>query len=405
MADLAVVEITKRKPNARPKRRGARGMGSVWQPTYRVTLPDGTKEKRKSNYYWIAYHDSSGNRVSENSNCTTKEGAREVLKDRLAKISTGTFTDFQRYKDVTLKQIANDLRAQYLTKGRRSTDKLELSLTRLEKYFGADCPIASITADRIESYRAARMTDETKPSSSTVTRELAALKAALRLGYKNDKVKKVPNIEMPDERDHVEEGEFSPEQIAALLKELPAHMVPLIRFLYRTGMRVREPLGLKWTEVRLDLCTLRLPGRRTKNKEAKPLTLDGELLEIIKGQRGDPKQAPRSEWVFPNARGERLTYDQAYGPFQAACKRAGIKDGFTTWDGKPRTPSFHDLRRTFAREADRCGVPHTDIKRIGGWKTQAMLERYLGANEDRMRRAFALMDAGFGKHRISKNAE
>ena len=50
--------------------------------------------------------------------------------------------------------------------------------------------------------------------------------------------------------------------------------------------------------------------------------------------------------------------------------------------------------------ADRCGVPHTDIKRIGGWKTQAMLERYLGANEGRMRRAFALMDAGFGKRSV-----
>jgi integrase len=397
MADLAVLEIPKRKANARPKRRSPRGLGSLWQPTYKVTLPDGSKEKRKSNYYWIAYHDGSGKRVSENSNCTTKEGARDILKDRLAKISTGTFTDFQRYKDVTLKQIADDLRTQYVTKGRRSTKKLELSLTRLEEFFGTDCPVSSMTIDRIESYRAARMADEAKPSAPTVTRELAALKAALRLGYKHDKVNRVPHIEMPDEREHIEEGEFSPEQIAALLKELPAHMVPLIRFLYRTGMRVREALGLKWTEVRLDVCALRLSGRRTKNKEAKPLTLDGELLEIIKGQRGDLKKPLQSEWVFPNARGEQLTYDQAYGPFQAACKRAEIKDGFTTWDGKARTPSFHDLRRTFAREADRCGVPHADIRRIGGWKTQAMLERYLGANEDRMRRAFALMDASFGK--------
>jgi len=35
--------------------------------------------------------------------------------------------------------------------------------------------------------------------------------------------------------------------------------------------------------------------------------------------------------------------------------------------------------------------------RIGGWKTYAMLLRYLGANEDRMRSPFAKMDAGYGK--------
>ncbi len=61
-------------------------------------------------------------------------------------------------------------------------------------------------------------------------RELGALKAALRLGYKTDKVKKVPHTEMPDEGDRIEEGEFSPVQIAGLLKELPPHLVPLIRF-------------------------------------------------------------------------------------------------------------------------------------------------------------------------------
>jgi hypothetical protein len=35
--------------------------------------------------------------------------------------------------------------------------------------------------------------------------------------------------------------------------------------------------------------------------------------------------------------------------------------------------------------------------RIAGWKAYAMLLRYLGTNEDRMRGAFAKMDAGHGK--------
>jgi hypothetical protein len=65
-----------------------------------------------------------------------------------------------------------------------------------------------INSDRIEAYRQERRRDESKPSGPTIARELAALKAALRLAHKNDRVKKVPHIEMPDERDRIEEGEF-----------------------------------------------------------------------------------------------------------------------------------------------------------------------------------------------------
>ena len=126
------------------------------------------------------------------------------------------------------------------------------------------------------------------------------------------------------------------------------------------------------------------------------------MLEIIKAQRKlCDEEFPASEYVFPNARGERMTYDQALRPFRVRCKRAGIKDGFTTWDGKPRQPGFHDFRRTFAREADRCGVPHSEIMRIAGWKTHAMLLRYLGASDDRMRNAFAQMDQNFGKRSVA----
>lgn len=385
-----VVEIPQKK--ARSKRRSRRGMGTVWQPKYK--LANGTP--RTSEYFWISYHDQAGIRHSENTGKITKSEAVEELAKRLNQVRTGEIDDHVKYRDVTLKQINDGLRAQYKIKGRRTTAKLERSLGRLESHFGAACPVISITAEKIEGYRNARLMDGSRPSSPTVSRELAALKAALRLGYKTDKVKKVPHIEIPDERDRAQEGEFSPAQMTTLLGQLPPHMVSLVRFLYRTGMRIEEPLGLKWTEVRLDLRTLRLPGRRTKNKEAKPLTLDGPVLDIIKAQRKLLDQKfPTCEWVFPNARGERLTYDQAHGPFKLACMRGKITEGFTAWDGKPRTPGFHDLRRTFAREADRCGVPHSEIMRIGGWKTYAMLLRYLGANEDRMRRAFKLMNKGF----------
>ena len=116
--------------------------------------------------------------------------------------------------------------------------------------------------------------------------------------------------------------------------------------------------------------------------------LPGTPLDVLKEQQ---KKHKGCDWVFPNARGERLTYDQAHGPFLAACKRAKVS--FATPDGT-RQPGWHDLRRTFARWARRKGVADETIMEIAGWKTHAMLLRYLGAAKaDEQRAAFAKLDA------------
>jgi len=75
--------------------------------------------------------------------------------------------------------------------------------------------------------------------------------------------------------------------------------------------------------------------------------------------------------IHPVALG--LRYDAILEDFQQACKRAKIADGFTGPDGSARTPGLHDLRRTFARVANRAGVPHRTIMEIAGWKSEAML--------------------------------
>lgn len=393
MSNLAVVELPKPKDKTRPKRRNPRGMGSVWQPTYML----GNGEKRKSNYYWIRYTDEAGQRHNENSNCTTKDGAREILKDRLNRISKGEFHDFQRYRSVTLKEIGDGLRAQYVTKGRRSVPKLKRSLLLLETHFGPDCPVSNLTAERIEGYRAARRADESKPTDPSINRELAALKAALRLGYKNDLVKKVPHIEIPDESGRAREGEFTPDQFKKLKAEFPARLQRLAQFIYLTGMRVSEPLGLRWSEVDLNRWELRISGRRTKNGEQKVLYLSGAAMDVIRAQH----EARNGEFVF-HKDGVQIDYWNALDHFQKACRK--LKIVFTEHDGSPRQPGWHDLRRTFARNARRAGIADNQIMEVAGWKSHQMLLRYLGSvKESEQRRAFDAMDKFLGKAMIRQS--
>jgi len=406
VARVVVLENPAKKDKS-PKKRGRRGGGCVWQPKYK--LADGTV--RKAEFFWIRYTDDQGKRHNESTNFRHKKEAQEMLFDRLTKISRGEFEDFQKYRKVTLKQVCDLLRADYARQERRSTKKAERSLKRLETYFGEHCPAASITSEKIDQYLSARRKEKPVPSEPTLSRELAALKTAFNLALSKDMLRRVPSIVIPDERHRADEGEFSPEQFTALITQLEAknrskYLPSVVRFLYRTGMRAQEPMGMKWAEVRLDLRMLRLPARRTKGKEPKSITLDGDLLKLIEQQRKlHDKKFPSCEYVFPDAAGNQIGYDRALDQFQAACKRAGITEGFTTWDGQLRRPGFHDLRRTFAREADRCGVPHDEIMNIAGWKTHAMLLRYLGAPEDRMRSAFSKMDMSYGKARQTQAAD
>lgn len=372
---LEMPQPVKPERKKRAVRRGARGMGSVWLPTY--TLADGTK--RKARFYWIRYRDKEGTPHSECSNCETKEGARDLLKNRLGKISNGEFSDFLRFQDVTLSQVLGLLKAKYVTKGQRSLDKLERTIGLLEEHFGKDFPVAALTVDKIEAYRAARKLEKSKPTEFTIARELAALKAALRRGYRDDLVRKVPHIEMPDESERWKDGEFSEEQYTNLQAALPAHIKALTQFLYYTGMRIQEPIGLRWQEVDVERGELRISGRRTKNKQQKVLYLGGPALEVIRSQH----ESRNGEFVF-HLDGQPLNYTMTLRAFQAVCADLGI--GFKDVDGNARRAGFHDFRRTFARMADRKGIPFRTIKEIAGWKSDAMLLRYLGKSNQRDQR-------------------
>jgi integrase len=357
------------------KRRGPRGMGTVYQPAYK--LKDGNT--RKSRFYWIRYTDERGKRHIENSGYTTKDGARNLLTERLGKIHKGEFAEYAKYKDITLKQVTEGLRSFYKEHGRRSVKKVERNLNRIDEFFGEGFRVDTLTADRITAYKTARLKEVNGP---TVEHEMRSLKTALRLAIREGKIRRMPVIQISADANRKNEGEFTREQIDALLTELPVYLKPLVRFLWCTGMRVMEPVGLTWAEVNLDHGELRISGRRTKNGQQKVLYLSGEPLEILRQQ---PKTSDR---VFTK-NGELLRYDPILADFQDACERAKIRKGFTRPDGKPRTPGFHDLRRTFARVANRAGIPHRTIMEISGWKSEAMLLRYLGdAKPSEQRAAF-----------------
>src|ERR1700687_2326352 len=240
------------------KRRGPRGMGTVYQQTYRVK--DGST--RKSKYYTIRYTDERGKRHIEGSGYTTKDGARQLLTERLAKIHKGEFAEYEQFKDCTLKQVTDGLRAHYKALGRRSVKKLERNLDHVDKFFGDTFRADTLTAERLAEYRTHRRNEGTR--EPTLAHEMRSLKTALRLAIRDGKIRRMPRIQIAIDQNRKDEGEFTREQFAALLTELPDYLRPRVRFLGFTGMRVMEPVGLTWDSVNLTHGELRVSGRRTK---------------------------------------------------------------------------------------------------------------------------------------------
>src|SRR5438128_1300052 len=82
--------------------------------------------------------------------------------------------------------------------------------------------------------------------------------------------------------------------------------------------------------------------------------------------------------------------------WRAAVEQLGIE--FRQYDlrtGQYRAirPRFHDLRHTGAQYLYRAGVDKTTIKDLGGWKTDAMFERYRMEDELVKQQAVAKLEA------------
>ena len=130
----------------------------------------------------------------------------------------------------------------------------------------------------------------------------------------------------------------------------------------------------------------------TKNKEARVIYMEGELLEVINYQRALRDQKfPKCPWVFFGQTGERIK--DLRKSWESACIKAGLCEPLTDEQGDTlkdqngesilvATKLFHDFRRTGLRNMVRAGVPERVAMMISGHKTRRVFERYNIVNEN-----------------------
>ena len=321
--------------------------------------------------YWIDYL-VDGQRRRERIG-PNKEAADQRLREVLTARTEGRYIQ----KSPDARTLFKDLAAWYLelpeVKAKRSYDRDQQSLNRLLPFFG-DRLLKDIAPALVEAYRQRRLGEPsgrapygpTKPAS--VNRELAVFKTIFSKAVKNGKAEHSPAqgvklLKENNERNRI----LSPEEYIRLLAHCPAHLKPIVKLAYHTGMRQGEILNLTWGQVDVKEGFIKLEAWDTKTNAPRLVPLTREMVEMFKAM---PRGLPAVK-VFTYAGRQIGAIKTAFKP---ACKRAGIED-FT----------FHDLRHTAINNWRLQGHDYFRIMAATGHKTMTVFKRYNTVSKEELK--------------------
>jgi integrase len=251
---------------------------------------------------------------------------------------------------------------------KRSVATDQRYLDWFKKYFGAETPLAQITAARISAWKAERLA-ATCPqtgrhySPAAINRPLAALSTLLQLAHEEWEVLPVvPKIKLEKEA----QGRLrwlEPDEEMRLLEACRAsrspHLASIVTVALETGLRSSELLGLTWDCVDLSRGVIRL--EITKSGRRREIPMRQVVYQILAAM---PKPRQGRVWNVRNIR----------TAFVSAIEKANLVNFH-----------FHDLRHSFASWFMMRGGSLQALKEILGHTDLKMTLRYAHLAPDHLR--------------------
>jgi integrase len=185
---------------------------------------------------------------------------------------------------------------------------------------------------------------------------------------KNGKAEKNPACGVSLLRENnVRDRILSPDEYTLLLAHCPAHIKPVVKVAYYTGMRQGEILNLTWGQVDVKEGFIKLDPEDCKSNKGRLVSLTRELVEMFKAM---PRGLPGVRVFTYRGRG----LEAIKTAFNAAVKRAAIED-FT----------YHDLRHTAINNWRLQGHDYFRIMAVSGHKTMSVFKRYNTVTKDELK--------------------
>lgn len=371
----------------------------------------------------IRYYDADGIRHQET--YKKREEAEAQLAIRLGELAAGMPVS-SKPNTVLFGELADDVVTDYEVNEFRSTADIETRFRlHIIPVFGRR-KAAQITTAQLKTYIRQRQAEGA--AAGTINRELEAINHTFKLAIAGRKLLHAPHVPKLRE-DNVRTGFFTIEEVDRLCQALVEQPVlaSMVRFAFLTGWRLEEIRRLEWRQVDFARNEIRLDVGMTKNREGRVFPMTEELRRLLERQRHllerqrsllktnlDTKRAvaPKGVNVLTGAVTTMTQRVFPLGEFRktwkTACHKAGLpcivepiqirghvqrnKDGSPKVRVVKALRTFHDLRRSFAREMDRMGVRQGAIMKLGGWKTDSVFRRYNVVSDADLRDAIEKVD-------------
>ena len=154
----------------------------------------------------------------------------------------------------------------------------------------------------------------------------------------------------------------------------------LLEFLYGTGARISEAVGLDEDDLDLDGAVAHLHGKGGKQRLVPIGSKASEALSayLVRARPGLVVDAQRA--VFLNARGGRLSRQSAWTILRTAAERAGV----------PAEVSPHTLRHSFATHLLDGGADVRVVQELLGHASVTTTQVYTKVTVDHLREVYAL---------------
>lgn len=355
----------------------------------------------RGNTYWCRYS-LRGKQYRESTGESAPDKAEKFLNKRLKEVHADQIGARQfvepKNNKLTVHDLIEALRSDYVLRGKLSAQSAG-HLNRVDEDFGSDLAVA-LTAEEIDRYIRKRVERGDAPSSINRTTQL--LGQSYKLAMRRNRLHRAPAVTHLSVAGNERQGFFSENDMRRLLVELPADVRDFVLFAYLTGMRKGEIASLVWKNVEGD--TIRLPGKHSKNGEARVIPFECELKSLIERRRAARQielngTVQLAEHIF-HRQGANIAY------FQRSWRTAAVKAGLGVWAcercetqgtekkcpeceaGRTyRGPIFHDTRRSAVRNMVQAGVAPQVAMKISGHKTDSMFRRYSIIVEDDLRKA------------------
>jgi integrase len=338
--------------------------------------------QRGSAFWWMAFY-KHGKQIRMSTEETDETKAGRVLKSKLqerdVELGGGRRMITPAQQRVTVNELLDALLVDYKLRG-KSGARLLSNLKPVEEWFGSYRAM-ELTSPEVDKFiehslvHGRRKGGKDKPSKpASINRSLQLLSQSYKLAIANGLLTTAPRIRKLSERDNVRTGFFSDAEVRRVIANLPTHLQDFALFGYLTGWRSGEIKSLVWDEVSGDV--IRLRSADSKNRESRIVTFEsGELAELM-----ERRQAARadSKYIFHCAADPIADFRKSWA---TACRLGGVSGRL-----------FHDLRRTAIREMLRSGIHESTARKIGGWKTQSMMQRYNIQSETDIREAMQLRE-------------